>query len=86
MHWGVALITPGALGNLFDRLVYPARGVVDFIMVDLGFPPFNPWPIFNIADIYITVGVAIILFEFIRGTSPRKPEPEAGQEERADVA
>lgn len=43
----------GAMGNLLDRLV---RGyVVDF--VDIGF-----WPIFNIADLSIVVGVAILAY------------------------
>lgn len=78
MHWGVALITPGALGNLFDRLFYPSRGVVDFIMVNLGFPPFNPWPIFNVADIFITVGVGIILVEFLRESLTRRGDGKGG--------
>jgi signal peptidase II len=66
LRWGVALIMPGALGNLYDRIAHPDLGVVDFIKVDLGFWPFNPWPIFNFADIYITVGVLLVLLEFVR--------------------
>ncbi|MCB9099989.1 MAG: signal peptidase II [Anaerolineales bacterium] len=43
----------GAMGNLLDRLI---RGyVVDF--VDIGF-----WPIFNIADISIVLGVTILAY------------------------
>jgi signal peptidase II len=51
-----ALIMGGAAGNLFDRVV---RGrVVDFIYVH-----YYAWsyPVFNIADSAITIGVAIIL-------------------------
>jgi len=46
----------GALGNLADRL---ARGsVVDFI--DVQFWPLRNYPIFNVADSCIVVGVAIL--------------------------
>jgi signal peptidase II len=49
----LSLMCAGAVGNLLDRIVYP-RGVVDFLgPFDLG---FMEWPIFNFADIYVTVG------------------------------
>ncbi len=54
-----ALIAGGALGNFYDRVVYTA--VPDFI--DLHFQGFH-WFVFNVADIFITVGVfCIILVE-----------------------
>ena len=54
-----ALITGGALGNFYDRIVYTA--VPDFI--DLHFHGFH-WFIFNVADIFITIGVfCLILVE-----------------------
>ncbi|MDD5676255.1 MAG: signal peptidase II [Chitinivibrionales bacterium] len=59
LSWGLALIMPGALGNLFDRVLHPQRGVVDFIKVGLSDTLY--WPIFNFADIYVTVGVGLIL-------------------------
>ena len=56
----LAIIAGGASGNLFDRIVYTA--VPDFI--DLHFQGFH-WFVFNIADIFITVGVFfMILSEF----------------------
>ena len=55
------MILGGALGNLFDRIFYKA--VPDFI--DLHINNFH-WFIFNIADIFITFGVFLmILSEFI---------------------
>ena len=55
----LTLIAGGALGNLYDRIVYTA--VPDFI--DLHFNGFH-WFIFNVADIFITVGVfCLILVE-----------------------
>ncbi|WP_415323018.1 signal peptidase II [Candidatus Pelagibacter sp. Uisw_127] len=55
----LALVAGGALGNLYDRVVYTA--VPDFI--DLHFHGFH-WFVFNVADIFITVGVfCLILVE-----------------------
>ena len=53
----IALIIGGSLGNLFDRIYYYA--VPDFI--DLHFRDFH-WFIFNIADIFITVGIIGLIF------------------------
>tara|TARA_Y100000385_G_C12870889_1_gene541473 strand:+ start:332 stop:832 length:501 start_codon:yes stop_codon:yes gene_type:complete len=54
-----ALIAGGAIGNFYDRIVYTA--VPDFI--DLHFYGFH-WFVFNVADIFITVGVfCLILVE-----------------------
>ena len=54
-----ALIAGGALGNFYDRMVYTA--VPDFI--DLHFYGFH-WFVFNVADIFITIGVfCLILVE-----------------------
>jgi len=53
------MIAGGALGNFYDRIVYTA--VPDFI--DLHFQGFH-WFVFNVADIFITVGVfCLILVE-----------------------
>ena len=55
----LALVAGGALGNLYDRIIYTA--VPDFI--DLHFQGFH-WFVFNVADIFITVGVfCLILVE-----------------------
>ncbi|MDB4188670.1 signal peptidase II [Candidatus Pelagibacter sp.] len=54
-----ALIAGGAFGNFYDRIVYTA--VPDFI--DLHFYEFH-WFVFNVADIFITIGVfCLILVE-----------------------
>ena len=47
-----ALIIGGSLGNLFDRIYYSA--VPDFIDIHIG--NFH-WFIFNVADIFITLGI-----------------------------
>tara|TARA_B100000900_G_C20335592_1_gene616021 strand:+ start:237 stop:731 length:495 start_codon:yes stop_codon:yes gene_type:complete len=62
------IILGGAIGNLFDRIFYKA--VPDFI--DLHYGNFH-WFIFNLADIFITVGVFfLILFEIFDNTKEIK--------------
>ena len=52
-HAGFAMITAGAIGNGLDRWM---RGyVVDFIHVHF-------WPVFNVADVLIVAGVALLAF------------------------
>jgi signal peptidase II len=60
-RYGLMMIFGGALGNLFDRIFYKA--VPDFIDFHIG--EFH-WFVFNVADIFITIGVIImILYELI---------------------
>ena len=47
----------GSLGNIFDRLYYSS--VPDFI--DIHFGDFH-WFIFNVADIFITIGVLLLIY------------------------
>ena len=54
---GLILIVGGALGNFYDRIMYNA--VPDFIDLHVG--NFH-WFIFNIADIFITIGVLWLIF------------------------
>jgi signal peptidase II len=52
--FALSLVLAGALGNLIDRAFHGY--VVDFLHV-----PY--WPVFNVADIYVTVGgLALLLF------------------------
>ena len=51
------LILGGSLGNLFDRVYYYA--VPDFI--DINYNEFH-WFIFNVADIFITLGIICLIF------------------------
>ncbi len=59
-----SIIIGGATGNLFDRLYYKA--VPDFI--DLHYDNFH-WFTFNVADIFITIGILIFI---MRGSFIRK--------------
>ncbi|MFA6197972.1 MAG: signal peptidase II [Patescibacteria group bacterium] len=52
VSWGVGLILIGAISNLFDRMMY--GHVIDVFN-------FNDWSVFNIADVWIIVGVFVIV-------------------------
>ena len=85
LNISLGLIAGGILGNLYDRLGfgylpgYPESiktNVRDWILIQLeGWPLFDPWPNFNIADSLLVTG-AILLFInalfFAEDTSPSK--------------
>ena len=53
---GFLMIIGGSLGNIFDRIYYSS--VPDFI--DLHYDNFH-WFIFNVADIFITLGIFLLI-------------------------
>ena len=53
-----AIILGGALGNLYDRIKFSA--VPDFIDLHIG---NYHWFIFNVADIFITLGIFCLIFD-----------------------
>ncbi|MCU0230033.1 MAG: signal peptidase II [Acidobacteria bacterium] len=69
----LALILGGAVGNVLDRITY--GHVIDFIDVYWSSPPLsdwlietlgtNRWPTFNVADMGLTVGAVLLVFEMI---------------------
>ena len=74
----VGLIIGGAVGNIIDRLVrepYWLRGgVVDFI-------DFQWFPIFNVADMAITIGGALLILTSYIGSRHPHPDPVATEVE-----
>ena len=66
----ISMILGGSLGNFFDRVYYFA--VPDFIDLHIG--SFH-WFIFNIADIFITIGIVCLIFaEIFRNNTNREKE------------
>ena len=57
-RWALALLVGGAIGNLYDRVVYGF--VVDFFLFHFGSFDF---PVFNIADIIIDLGVFMLFVD-----------------------
>ena len=64
----LGLVVGGALGNLTDRIRYGE--VVDFI--EIGVREIYTWPIFNLADSAVCVGVGLLIY---RGLRPFPPNP-----------
>ncbi len=53
LRLGFDFILAGAFGNLINRVFYGY--VIDFI-------DFKVWPVFNLADVFIVIGVLIVLY------------------------
>jgi signal peptidase II len=72
---GLGLLIGGAAGNLIDRLFRHNRGaVIDFIdAVRVG--SHDWWPVFNVADASIVVGVVIIVLAYSVGAGRRRAAP-----------
>jgi signal peptidase II len=64
---GAGAVTGGAVGNLLDRLLRDGSGFLGGAVVD--FIDLQWWPVFNVADIAITVG-AIVLAVTLGRTPP----------------
>ncbi|MDG5814731.1 signal peptidase II [Chitinispirillales bacterium ANBcel5] len=71
LHWGLVMILPGALGNMFDRIIHPQKGVIDFLKVGISQDVY--WPIFNLADVYLTIGIGLILLSYFKERSETVP-------------
>ena len=65
--YSLLMILGGALGNVFDRLYYKA--VPDFLDFHIG--NFH-WFIFNVADIFITLGIIFMIILEIKDTNKEK--------------
>jgi len=59
--FALSILLAGAIGNLIDRLLLGF--VIDFI--DLHYQDFY-WPVFNVADVLISLGVILLIFSDIK--------------------
>ena len=64
-RWGAALLLGGAVGNLMDRV--RIGRVIDFF-------DFRVWPVFNIADIGICVGVGCLIYALLQEEKRERDE------------
>jgi signal peptidase II len=79
-RWGLALILGGALGNLADRV--RLGEVVDFLHLSVG--GFS-WPIFNVADIGVSVGVGLLALHLFRRSPDEAPGGAGGDGHDAEA-
>jgi signal peptidase II len=74
LAFAIAMIIGGALGNLVDRVVYGA--VADFVLLHaFGYH----WYVFNVADTAIVLGVALMAWDVIFGSSGQAIRPESNR-------
>lgn len=72
LHLALGLMLGGAVGNLIDRV---RQGyVVDF--VDFGYRA-NWWPVFNVADSAIVIGVALMALSALSPSSEQQSSPSS---------
>jgi signal peptidase II len=77
LHLALALVAGGAVGNLIDRVIYSV--VTDFILWKY---KTHEWPVFNIADVVLVVGVILMFFD-IGGENKKEKERKKKSKERA---
>lgn len=68
LSFGLSLILGGAIGNVIDRFIYGY--VIDFIHVH--YHDIWHYPVFNIADIGICVGTALVVIDMLFFENKRK--------------
>lgn len=74
LRLGVALLLAGAMGNLIDRVL--AGEVVDFL--HLHYRDAFHWATFNVADVYICLGLGLLLTDTLRGSGPAGAQTDHG--------
>lgn len=74
----IALVVGGAVGNFIDRV---SRGyVIDFVDWHWKNQPNLHWPTFNVADVWICVGVALLLSKSLFARSPVAAAPHPAED------
>ena len=58
LHWALALVAGGAVGNLIDRIYFGV--VTDFVLWHY---KTHEWPVFNVADVVLVIGVGLMFID-----------------------
>lgn len=77
LHWALALVAGGAVGNLIDRVLYSV--VTDFVLWKY---KTHEWPVFNIADVVLVAGVILMFFD-VGGENKREKQAKKARKEAA---
>jgi signal peptidase II len=80
LHWALALVAGGAVGNLVDRIYYGV--VTDFVLLRY---QTHEWPVFNVADIVLVVGVGLMFID-IQKEGKREKIARAARQDKAKAA
>lgn len=72
LHWALAFVAGGAVGNLIDRIYFGQ--VTDFVLWKYN---THQWPVFNIADVVLVVGVGLMFIDIHKENKREKLLKEA---------
>lgn len=71
LRCSLSMVLGGALGNIVDRV--RLEKVIDFF--DFGLGDLR-WPVFNVADTFVTIGICLLILTYSRQPEPRTPAPD----------
>jgi signal peptidase II len=69
----LGLILGGAIGNLIDRVLHGE--VIDFLQIGIS---GHYWPVFNVADMAVTIGAVLLVLTAMRSSKTPRPAAESG--------
>jgi signal peptidase II len=76
LHWALAFVAGGAVGNLIDRIYYGV--VTDMILWRY---KTHEWPVFNVADVVLVIGVGLMFSDIHKEGKREKAFKRAKQDE-----
>ena len=80
LHWALAFVAGGAVGNLIDRIYYGV--VTDMVLWRY---KTHEWPVFNVADVVLVIGVGLMFID-IQKEGRREKVLKAAKLERAKAS
>ncbi len=80
LHWALALVAGGAVGNLIDRIYFSV--VTDFVLWKY---KTHEWPVFNIADVVLVIGVGLRVID-IQKENKREKDKRKDRQAKAKQA
>lgn len=75
LHWALGFVAGGAVGNLIDRIYYGV--VTDFVLWRYH---AKEWPVFNVADVVLVVGVGLMFIDIQKEGKREKALKKARQD------
>lgn len=80
LHWALAFVAGGAVGNLIDRIYYGV--VTDMVLWRY---KTHEWPVFNVADVVLVIGVGLMFID-IQKEGKREKALKRAKQEKAKAA
>jgi signal peptidase II len=81
LHWALALVVGGAIGNLIDRIYFGV--VTDFVLWHYH---SKEWPVFNVADVVLVVGVGLMFIDIQKENKRDKRSKKEKSQARDEAA